>query len=89
MKLLSRPSARGLLHQFYCPGCKLLHVLEVGHYFDSHGLTSSGLIFWRPIGSPTCESIITKNMITFSENCAHELAGKTVELPDVPENCGG
>jgi hypothetical protein len=32
---------------------------------------------------PTCHSFVTDGMIAFCGDCGHEMAGKTVPLPDI------
>jgi hypothetical protein len=35
-----------------------------------------------------CHSFIKEGMIEFQTDCKHELAGKTVHLPEFPPNYG-
>ncbi|MCA3488688.1 MAG: ammonia monooxygenase [Rhodobacter sp.] len=35
-------------------------------------------------GVPSCHSFVTKGRILFLQDCTHELAGQTVDLPDWP-----
>jgi hypothetical protein len=35
-------------------------------------------------GVPVCHSYVTKGRILFLQDCTHELAGQTVDLPDFP-----
>jgi hypothetical protein len=34
--------------------------------------------------APVCHSFVTKGRILFLQDCTHELAGQTVDLPDFP-----
>ena len=35
--------------------------------------------------APVCHSYVTKGRILFLQDCTHELAGQTVDLPDWPD----
>lgn len=70
-----------------CPGCK------TGHWFDKDIWTFNGDMSYPTI-SPSvlitgggtnmrCHSFITDGKIKFLDDCTHELAGQTVDLPDI------
>lgn len=84
----------GHLYTFFCPACKY------GHNFTVSGpagwqwnlsmakptLRPSLMVNKDSAGNvPRCHSFITNGMIQFLEDSTHELAGKTVELPDWQE----
>ena len=80
---------------FQCPGCDQEHGiwtsapnrLKAKWKFD--GDMNKPTI--RPslhikIGKKTiCHSIITKGMIQYLSDCMHNMAGKTIELPEISE----
>lgn len=80
--------SRGLA--YFCPGCKALHVVhvdepnDIGLQWDWDGNIEA------PTFTPDikilglCHSRVTNGTITFLEDCAHELAGQTVLLPEIP-----
>ncbi len=79
---------------FYCPGCKTIHGVTVNGERNSSGATwgwnqsldkptftpsilcNKGVPEWR------CHSFVTEGNIQFLSDCYHDLAGKTVEIPD-------
>ncbi|WP_419877659.1 DUF6527 family protein [Brevibacillus centrosporus] len=68
---------------FFCPGCQQLHGLDVRWNFNGD--------FKQPTFRPSlhyvgrCHSFITDGRIQFLPDCSHDLAGNTVDLPDVEE----
>jgi hypothetical protein len=85
-------------YMFLCPGCKLYHAVYVlphrnnigaGWEFngDMNKPTFRPSILTRMAdgeGNPiVCHSFVTDGQIQFLNDCTHELAGQTVELPDV------
>ncbi|WP_336152118.1 DUF6527 family protein [Acinetobacter sp. 99] len=76
-----------------CPGCKYLHPLHVGEQHKVRWEFDGNLE--RPTFSPSllvngghanqCHSFIRDGQIQFLSDCHHELAGKTVDLPEVEE----
>ncbi len=77
-------------YRFICPGCKDIHGFAVPAWtfdgnFDQPTIGGSVLVN-RNLDCPDvprCHSTITKGMIQFLPDCTHELAGKTVELPEI------
>ncbi|MCU9947484.1 DUF6527 family protein [Pseudomonas sp. PDM13] len=81
---------------FECPGCRMLHGLNV----ESDGCprwTWNGDVD-RPTFQPsilvryewgqqrtemTCHSFVTDGRIQFLDDCTHALAGQTVDLPEL------
>lgn len=69
----------------WCPGCRLLHspAAPAGWSWNED--------LERPTFTPEmrhgvqCHYVLTEGVLQFREDCAHELAGKTVPLPDLPE----
>ncbi len=92
MKVAVRPwtapdGRSGTNYCFWCPGCDAVHAPN--HTWAYNGDTE------RPTFQPsvlvtyhdgrTCHSFVTDGRIQFLGDCYHELAGQTVDLPDVPE----
>lgn len=74
----------------WCPGCKQNHVIYIdprsqanGHHWRFNGNQE------RPTFEPSinivgrCHYFITDGRIRFCEDSRHELAGKTVDLPNL------
>lgn len=94
---ISRVLERGDGNQlfFECPGCKILHGINVG--------LGSGPRWWwngdaeKPTFTPSikthypygigkeiiCHSYVTDGVIQFLGDCTHELAGKSVPMIDI------
>lgn len=77
---------------FKCPGCKYPHLLHVDSG-PSPAWTWNGSLT-RPTLTPSilgdslprgrCHSFVRDGRIQFLADCQHELAGKTVDLPEIP-----
>lgn len=75
----------------YCPGCKWMHVIHTDGRAQQNGhkWTFNGDME-KPTFSPSvhlvgqCHYFIRDGMIDFCGDSKHELAGKTVPLPDLP-----
>ena len=79
---------------FMCPGCKCIHfisdkltdirctppVWEFNDNYDKPTVRAS-VLTWN--NEMRCHSFITDGKIQFLSYCSHELANKTVELPDL------
>ena len=85
---------------FYCPGCKQLHFINddetKAECVNRWGFNKD---YERPTISPSvlvycpdpdigyrCHSFIREGKIEFLSDCTHELAGKTVELPNIDDH---
>lgn len=81
----------GLLYVFHCPGC------NYGHPFEVDAPNGEGWNWNRSLDKPTftpsllvnkdypdrlCHSYVTDGKIQFLNDCRHQLAGQTVEIPD-------
>lgn len=68
---------------FECPGCGYAHVIDNRWTFNGD--------FEKPTFKPSilvqgenrCHSFVTDGEIKFLKDCSHDLAGKTVSLPDL------
>lgn len=84
-------------YRFNCPGCGSPHVVGTGWQFNGdmerptfspsvlvtsvqHKLVGEGEVAAH---DGVCHSFITDGRIQFLGDCTHELAGRTVELPEV------
>ena len=77
-----------------CPGCGCLHIFDQRWSFngdmDKPTFSPSMLVNGTPDmqkyineNNPRCHSFVRDGMIQFLSDCTHELAGKTVELPEI------
>jgi len=68
---------------FFCPGCGHAHVVDSRWSFNGDYNKPT----FRPsvlvIGEKRCHSFVTDGKIQFLNDCSHELAGQTVDLPEV------
>lgn len=73
---------------FYCPGCKCGHTIytkgrvtwEVSGEGDNLTFAPSLRVSWA---DHVCHSFIRDGRIQFLNDCTHELAGQTVDIPDL------
>ena len=63
-----------------------------GHYAKGHNKDTCWCTYNKehpddpaPFKCGICHTFITNGQIQFLGDCTHELAGQTVELPDIPE----
>jgi hypothetical protein len=85
----------GIFH-YWCPGCKCEHSVftqfknDNGAQWQWNGdmerptFKPSLLMTWDSKKTKICHVFITDGKIQFLSDCTHELAGKTVDLPDIP-----
>ncbi len=77
----------------FCPGCRMLHRINVHQPSDYNGAQWS----WdgnvdKPTFNPSlhlpgrCHSFIHSGKIQFLPDCDHALAGQTVDLPEIPDD---
>lgn len=83
------------MYQFFCPGCQTYHGVwtnkekspcwDFNDNIDSPTVSPSLLVRHtnREGGSCICHSFIRDGRIQFLSDCTHELAGQTVELPEI------
>lgn len=81
-----------ILH--YCPGCDMLHPIYTSEYKgDRPRWTWNGDVL-KPSYSPSvvvnsnhrCHYFMKDGKIQYLNDCSHEYAGKTIDLPDIPED---
>ena len=84
--------------KFYCPACGERHIVSVGPRSfwrerwtwngdtEKPTIRASVLVTMRmPDHEKRCHSFVTDGKIEYLGDCTHGLAGKTVELPDYPD----
>jgi uncharacterized protein DUF6527 len=85
---------RGTHVHFWCPGCDHLHAIEIEgpHAWefavaaDLPTVSPSILTHWHDeLGDRRCHSFIKGGRWEFLSDCTHSLAGKTVEMVDLPD----
>lgn len=77
------------LTTFWCPGCAERHAIN-----DSWTITGtpdnptfSPSVLVHPSGNvKRCHSFVRDGQIEFLDDCEHELAGRTVPLPDIADH---
>ena len=83
----------GFSYHFWCPGCNELHVFNVGRErrpvwnFDGNmecPTFSPSLLY--PEKQVRCHLFVQAGKIVYCSDCGHSLAGKTVDLPDLPQD---
>jgi len=79
----------------FCPGCQIAHSLRVksdtcdgwgwNGSLEAPTFTPSLLVSWGPKSTRRCHSFINDGKIRFLNDSQHDLAGKTVPLPELPD----
>ena len=79
---------------FFCPGCKGLHRVNVN---EPNSATGAKWKWNGDMQNPTfepsinvvgvCHSFVRNGTIQFLGDCKHELANKSVPLPENPFDC--
>lgn len=76
---------------FWCPGCDDLHAYtEVSGYWTRSGsdaapsFSPSLLVTYGDADQRRCHLYLTNGQLRFLSDCTHDLAGKTVPLPEPP-----
>lgn len=79
---------------FRCPGCKGGHIVATvkipgqpcwAFNGDCEKPTFSPSILYKTANGVVCHSFVRDGKIQFLKDSAHELAGQTVDLPDIAE----
>lgn len=76
-------------HYFYCMGCRTGHgfsdkIWTYNNNPDKPTVRASILVRFHHRGKDmVCHSFITDGQIEYLSDCTHDLAGKTVELPEL------
>lgn len=82
---------------WYCPACRELHPLPDGWTFngnlDKPTFSPSFKHHWNcgPLVEPPkreglniCHYIVTDGRVAYCGDCTHDMAGQTIEMPDLP-----
>lgn len=75
----------------YCPACKTHHAFDSRWSFngdyDNPTFTPSMLVNGskehQSPGSPRCHSFVVNGRIQYLSDCMHDMAGQTIELPEI------
>jgi hypothetical protein len=82
------------VYVFHCPGCGYAHAFHIDpdHHptrqsWDWNGsldapTISPSLLVFKDVPESRCHSFVRGGNIEFLRDCAHRLAGQTVEIPD-------
>lgn len=90
---IERDGVNRELHMYWCDGCGAAHSVIIAADQKSGGWTFNG-DYEKPTyfpsqlsntGKTVCHTYITDGQVKFLEDSSHELAGKTVPLPDLPD----
>lgn len=84
-------STEGLGYLHWCPGCKTHHYINV----EKKNMWGAVWSFNRNLDKPTfnpsinlvgrCHYFLHDGRIAFCSDSTHQLAGQTVDLPDLPD----
>lgn len=96
-KLIRRVYGDLILHEHWCPACLAIHQIAVETpfrngarwTFDGNAVSptfSPSVNVWPSRPDKRCHYFIRAGRIEFCGDSAHALAGKTVDLPDLPES---
>ena len=87
MKLASNTMFKNHL-AYMCPGCNDMHVLRVAGEgqprWQWNGSLEKPTLTPSVLRAGSCHSFINDGRVQFLQDCAHSLAGQTVELPEWP-----
>lgn len=87
-KMKNKVSKAGDKWMFQCPACECCHYADNRWTFNGDlkkPTFSPSILVNRDLANPDtplCHSFVTDGKIQFLNDCTHEMAGQTVELPD-------
>lgn len=88
--LLGPGPTGGTIYLFHCPGCRCSHPVEVPRWTWNGSVDkptfSPSLLCNQHHAESRCHSFVRDGRIEFLTDCHHELAGKTVEIPNWDED---
>ena len=92
LKVIAPESGSAGDFSFFCPGCGLEHLVWTTTRNDNQAIWSFNGNLKRPTFAPSilvrfgqervCHSFVTDGKIQYLQDCTHEIAGTTVDLPD-------
>jgi len=78
----------------YCPACECLHRARLTHFLDPKNVWEYNGNPESPSLSPSCRLVtgdkecchftLEDGVLIYDKDSTHELAGKNVDLPDIP-----
>lgn len=96
-KFLKRDYGTAVFHEHWCPGCGTTHQVAIDNPFRNGARWSWDGNAQAPTLAPSvncepdnpqhhCHYFLRAGRIEYQGDCHHALAGKTVDLPDIPAN---
>jgi Family of unknown function (DUF6527) len=73
----------------WCEPCARLHPLPLGRgwtYDDKFDALTAKPSFRHTWGASCCHYILTKGVLNYCTDCSHGAAGKSLPLPDLPDD---
>lgn len=96
MQKLSPILAKGHKYWHYCPACESIHGYDDrwkwNGNIDRPSFTPSMKMTWshwegeEPPKENCCHYFVTDGQIIYCGDCTHELVGKTIPMPVIPDN---
>ncbi len=95
MKVKEIKDSNGAHHSWAikCPGCGYYHLFDSRWSFNGNlemPTFSPSMKSWIEVGDPkrqiVCHSFVANGKIQFLSDCAHELRGQTIDLPEISED---
>lgn len=95
IQILKNQEGKDSIVIFYCPACRECHPYNINNsnpkhnwLFNEHREKPTFTPSLRVLdgkGNTSCHLFITAGLIQYCNDCPHEYAGKTIDLPDIPE----
>jgi hypothetical protein len=86
---LNRENGEVDLYLFWCPGCKENHAYTAGRWQFNGDLErptfTPSLLYGKDGRHKRCHLFMTDGKIQYLSDCDHELAGKTIDVPDLED----
>lgn len=68
---------------FSCPGCRMSHAIKIGGENGNRWNNNFGYPSLRDAFSVDgCKGTVTDGVVQYALDCFHDMAGKTVSIPD-------
>lgn len=85
-----RQGPNEFLLTFWCPGCKAEHPYSIPRWTWNGDMEKPtfmpSLLCNKDDPKSRCHFFVREGRIEYYGDCHHELAGKTIDLPDMPED---
>lgn len=86
VKVNGKGGRGGDVYLFWCPGCDNPHPFEVPAWEWNGSMESPtfspSLLVNQSHPESRCHSFVREGRIEFLSDCHHQMAGKTIEIPD-------